>query len=237
MSRAQPVPSQPIAQVAELVLGGAVGRVVGAIRQRLFDGALVPGQRLVEADLMAEFDVGRGTVREALQRLSSDGLVALVRNRGAMVHRLSRREVTEQFAIREVLEGLAAGTAAHRIDEDGNRAVLERLWQRQQIAARQSTVAEYFRLNRDFHLLIVTMAGNQQLHRMLDHLHIRLFALQFKGALGLGDRDISFADHRRIADAILAGNAAAAQRAMRRHVRNSRQMVVQLPDSAFRPED
>lgn len=237
MSRAQPLPTEPLAQVAELVLGGAVGRVVGAIRQRLFDGTVVPGQRLVEADLMAEFDVGRGTVREALQRLSSDGLVDLVRNRGAQVHRLSRREVAEQFAIREVLEGLAAGTAARRVDEGTNRTTLERLWRRQQIAAGQSTVSEYFRLNRDFHILIMAMAGNRQLQRMLDHLHIRLFALQFKGSLGLADRDVSFADHRRIAEAILAGNAAAAQRAMRRHVRNSRQMVVHLPDTAFRPED
>lgn len=237
MTRALPVPAEPVAQVAELVLGGAVGRVVAAIRQRLFDGAYVPGQRLVEADLMAEFDVGRGTVREALQRLSSDGLVDLVRNRGATVHRLSRREVEEQFAIREVLEGLAAGTAARRIAEGGNRAALERLWQRQRIAARQSTITEYYRLNRDFHTLVMALAGNRQLHAMLDHLHVRLFALQFKGTLGLVHRDISFADHRRIVEAILAGNAAAAQRAMRRHVRNSHQMIVDLPDTAFRPED
>jgi DNA-binding GntR family transcriptional regulator len=243
MSRALPsaaLPPHPATTggtVAELVPGGAVGRVVAAIRQRLFDGQYVPGQRLVEADLMIELDVGRGTVREALQRLASDGLVDLVRNRGAVVHRLSRREVEEQFAIREMLEGLAAATAARRVDVAGNRTLFEREWRAQQESARQAGTGEYFRLNLDFHSAIMAMAGNRQLRRMLDHLHIRLFSLQFKGALGTSDRDTSFADHRRIAQAIMTGNAAAAQRAMRRHVRNSRLVIVGQPDTAFRPED
>src|SRR5688572_32960683 len=93
-----------------------------AIRTRILEGLLSPGQRLIESDLMAELDVGRSTIREAFLKLDAEGLVELRHQRGAIVRRLTRRDLAELFEVRERLEGLAAALAAARVDEGDNRA-------------------------------------------------------------------------------------------------------------------
>ncbi|UCE30896.1 MAG: GntR family transcriptional regulator, partial [Burkholderiales bacterium] len=87
---------------------------VARLREALLEGRFAPGQRLVEADLVATLGVSRSSVRSALERLAAEGLVRLSAHRGAVARRMSRREVEELYAIRERLEGLAAGLAAER---------------------------------------------------------------------------------------------------------------------------
>ncbi|MEQ8695189.1 MAG: GntR family transcriptional regulator, partial [Bauldia litoralis] len=104
---------------------GAVERAVAAIRERLLSGQFVAGQRLIEKDLVEITGIGRSSVLEALQRLATEGTVDLIRNKGAVVRSLSRKEVADILHIRENLEGMAAELAAGAIGEDGNRSKLE----------------------------------------------------------------------------------------------------------------
>src|SRR5919204_2708887 len=97
----------------------AVDRAADGIRERLLAGDYAPGQRLIEVELVEELQVGRNTVREALARLASDGVVKIEPHRGASVPRLSVKELEELYAVREVLEGLAARLAALNIRERG----------------------------------------------------------------------------------------------------------------------
>ena len=75
-------------------------------------GAFEPGSRLIEGDLTARFAVSRGPVREGLRRLSADGLIEHWPHRGAIVRRLTEREIRELFLIRIEMEALAARLAA-----------------------------------------------------------------------------------------------------------------------------
>src|SRR5690606_14547851 len=97
------------------------------IRQKILDGFLSPGQRLIEAELMTELDVGRSTIREAYLKLDSEGFVELRHQRGAVFKKMTRRDMAELFAIRERLEAMAAGLAALNIDKGDNRQRLERM--------------------------------------------------------------------------------------------------------------
>ncbi len=108
--------------------GQAVDYTVRRLRDAIFAGHLVPGQRLVAGDLTAEVGVSRGTILQAFQRLSADGLLEIVPNRGAIVRRLSRDQVRDLFQIRENLEGLAAQLAAENIGQGNNRAVFSEAW-------------------------------------------------------------------------------------------------------------
>src|SRR5690606_31492889 len=90
----------------------AVELVTAYIRQAMRDGRLVPGQRLVEPDLIATLGVSRGTVREALTRLQGEGLIEFERHRGARIRILTRAKVLELNQIRAVVEGLGARLAA-----------------------------------------------------------------------------------------------------------------------------
>ena len=82
------------------------------VRERIRLGRLVPGQRLVEADIVRDTGASRSKVREALQRLESEGLVSIEEFRGASVKRLGIDEVRQIYRARMALEGLAAAEFA-----------------------------------------------------------------------------------------------------------------------------
>lgn len=86
----------------------AVEDVVGQITDRLLDGKLVAGQRLVEADLMHDLSAGRGPIREALRILAGDGIVELMPNRGARVRSYTAQEIIEIMEVVATLQFLAA---------------------------------------------------------------------------------------------------------------------------------
>ena len=88
------------------------GAVADWVRERIRLGKLVPGQRLVEADMVRDTGASRSKVREALQRLESEGLVTIEEFRGASVRRLGIDEVRQIYQTRMALEGLAAGEFA-----------------------------------------------------------------------------------------------------------------------------
>ena len=92
--------------------GATVAFIVERLREDILAGRLPPGSRLIECDLTARFAVSRGPVREALRRLSADGLIEHWPHRGAVVRRLSAREIGELFQIRVEMEALAARLAA-----------------------------------------------------------------------------------------------------------------------------
>ena len=83
-----------------------------ALRQAITTGAITPGTRLTEAELATRLDVSRGTVRAALQRLMSEGLVTQRPYAGWEVARLTSRDAWELYTLRSSLEGLAARLAA-----------------------------------------------------------------------------------------------------------------------------
>ena len=68
--------------------------VAQRIRDAILDGAMRPGDRLVEADIAAELGVSRGPVREGIRLLAGEGLVMLRRNRGAVVCTTPRCRLT-----------------------------------------------------------------------------------------------------------------------------------------------
>jgi DNA-binding GntR family transcriptional regulator len=78
------------------------------LRQSILSGRLNPGNRLVERELIAMMGVSRTVIREALRQLESEGLVAIIPNKGPIVRTLTLEEAQDLYAIRSVLEGLAA---------------------------------------------------------------------------------------------------------------------------------
>jgi DNA-binding GntR family transcriptional regulator len=198
--------------------GTLISRLVQAITDAVARGELLPGQRLVEADLQQRFGAGRSSVREALQLLHSSGLVMIEANKGAAVRKLDARELQDFFAIREQLEGLAAQLAAHNMAQakPTQRKLLSTLMQRMEKAATQGDAQAYNLLNREFHQLLLTLSGNTQLQRLVAQLNLPILVQQFRGFM-----------HTCIAQAVLDGDGAAAQRLMQKHVRSGLKLVQQ----------
>lgn len=218
-------------------LTSQVDQAVQAINLGILEGRYAPGQRLIETELTREIGVSRNTLRAALRRLAADGLVHIEAFRGAMVARPSRKEMRELFEVREVLEALAARRSADNIDRPGLRERAEAV-ALPLLAVREDPpkADDHLWENRQFHDLVLELADNMHLGRVLDQLLMPVFQRAFFRVYDAALYKRSVADHRLILEAILAGDGAAAEDAMRAHVRWTAKLADNIPDSLFRPE-
>src|SRR6185503_10878816 len=149
-------------------------QVEGVLRRAIIDGQLAPGRRLTERELMEMTRVSRTLVREALRQLESDGLIAVIPNKGAVVRELTIPEGKELYAIRAVLEELAARLFVAHADE----AMLSALMQSAEkvIAAYQEDdYARVLETKNGFYDVLAEGAGSETLSAMLNTLRARIW--------------------------------------------------------------
>lgn len=133
-----------------------------AVRSMILSGELALGERLVEAKLTELLGVSRPPLREALQRLSHEGLVVTHPRRGAVVRTLTRHDVYEIVTLREELESYAVRIGVPVRDEQrlaDCRAALEAFAE----AGDQGDEGQFTQRKYDFHLSIVAAAGHSRL--------------------------------------------------------------------------
>jgi len=191
---------------------------INAIREQIRDGRLAEGQRLVVAEVTRRLGVSNGPVREAIRRLTGEGLVEITPHRGAAVREFSNRDVREIFEVREVLEGLAARLAAERIGQ-GDRDRLRAL--HEESKAVLAGGKGYIDHNQSFHEMIYALAGNERVREQARQLTLPIYRRRLHHLMDPGYARASAAEHALIVEAILEGDGAAAERAMRNHIRNS----------------
>jgi DNA-binding GntR family transcriptional regulator len=215
---------------------GALELALSALRNGIATGRYALGRRLVEAELITDLNVGRSTVREALRRLAGEGLVEIVRHRGAVVRRLTRRDVANLMLIRQTLEATSARLAAERIGVADHRprliAAIEHLRQ----AADPIDANVYAQGDHDLHHLIAQIGGNSQLEAILVRIWNALAAVQFWHHLPFPIYQVSMTGHEAVVKAILAGNGPAAARAMRRHLSGAAAVIGSMQDDRFAAE-
>ncbi len=203
----------------------------------ILNGRFAPGQRLIEAELTSDLGVSRGPVREAFRRLSAEGLIEIVPNRGAMVRRLSIVEALELFEIRTELEALAARLASVNMKDPRVRTAFEEaiapIWS---IEPRHST-ADYLLENQRFHAAVIAAAGNGQLVKLNQQMHLSLIMAQISSSLTSHVIGTSLHEHRMIATAIRARDAEAADAAIRDHLHRAQEFMRAMPPELFRRED
>jgi DNA-binding GntR family transcriptional regulator len=191
--------------------------LAGQIREAMLRGDYAPNQRLVEADLCEQHGVSRGTVRIALQELAADGLVEILRNKGARVRAISLAEAIEITEVRMVLEGLAAGRAAERVTAEEIQE-LEAIGQSMREAFARSELLRYSDLNARLHRRIREISGHRTTATIIERLGAQVIRHQFRLALQPGRPAVSLPQHERIIEAVVARNPEAAEAAMRAHL-------------------
>jgi DNA-binding GntR family transcriptional regulator len=209
----------------------AIDRVIAAVKNRIRDAHYSPGQRLIEPELVAELGVSRGSVREALHRLTAEGLVEWTRFKGASIIRMSARQVSDFLELRELIEGCAAGCAARRLDADGRRSLVQL---QRSPNARSKLPGNYDAYNNEFHALVLRLSGNAEISGVLDHTRLPIFRLQFNKVLLQPDQIAqSKADHARVVQHILKRNPKGAESAMRVHIQHSAACMLAAPSHFF----
>ncbi len=210
----------------------SVQSVVSAVTEAVRSGRLVPGHRLVEAEYVKRLNVSRSTVREAFQRLVADGLLHFERHRGVTVRQLSRKEVQDLYQVRASLEGLAARLAAPVLAKAPKK--LESLQARMDKAVAKGDMAAFSRGNVAFHQLIHDAADNALASELNERFAHSLYWLQFRVMVDAARVFDTNAGHRKVTAALIAGDAAKADRTMQAHIRDAHALVEALPDDHFK---
>jgi DNA-binding GntR family transcriptional regulator len=156
-------------------------QVLDELRQSIIAGRLNPGERLVERELISMLGVSRTVIREALRQLESEGLVAIIPNKGPVVRTLTVEEARDLYAIRAVLEGLAARLFVEQADD----AQIERLAQALSIvdqACGSGDAEKLLETKNSFYEILFEGAKSSTLSSMLGMLHGRIWRWR---ALGL----------------------------------------------------
>ncbi|GGL79728.1 GntR family transcriptional regulator [Wenxinia marina] len=208
---------------------GAVDTAYRFIRHAIITGELTPGESLREARLAERIGVSRTPVREALTRLSAEGLVVLERYRRGHVAEFSLEDVAEVFRLRGKLEGHGARRAARRISE-ADLARLEDVEARLEAAFAEfgwhEHLALFDELNNEFHGIIAAAADSPRLDRILAS-SLELPASIFnRYSEPVEDRTRrTHVQHRQIIDALKARNPDWAEAAMAGHLYS----IIHLP--------
>lgn len=193
-------------------------RVYRAIYDAVQTRRLGPGVKLKEVELTQLFKVSRGSVRSALLRLASKGLVEMAPSRGAMVTRLTPDDCAQLFTARRAIECVLVETLARTATPD-IVARLRRHVAAQDEAFRTGLKEEGHRLALGFHRLIAELAGNKMLAKFVDDLLARMPLVIL--TLGATHADqASEGEHLELVDAIAAGDAARARTLMDHHLRH-----------------
>ena len=179
-------------------------------------GRFGPGDRLIAEALATELGMSRMPVREAIQRLSSEGLLVTRPNRGSTVPGLTVDEIAEIFEIRSVLEGLAARLAAPQIDRAA-RTELDALQRAMRISERAEDgawTAHHVRL----HSFIASLSRRPKLIRQIDTLmlatepYLRIYRNHVRKSRSADEA------HRILLDIVKRGDAESSEAAMRQHI-------------------
>jgi DNA-binding GntR family transcriptional regulator len=195
------------------------------LREAIVDGEFEPGLTLIENRLASWCGVSRTPVREALLRLEEDGLVE--RKDGLIrVRVLTPEEILAIYDVRIVLEQEAARRAAKRRSDFDTIEILRLC----KIFADvdPSDESEIIRRNRDFHRAIWQATRNPFLVDMIARLNLLLGPQAIRTLVHPGRLDEAIAEHRAIAEAVVAQDADAAAEAATEHFRRARDIILEV---------
>ncbi|MCM2410524.1 MULTISPECIES: GntR family transcriptional regulator [unclassified Streptomyces] len=208
----------------------------GPLRERVYDAllelittrALRPGQHLVESELAGHLGVSRQPVREALQRLNTEGWVDLRPAQGAFVHEPTEEEADQLLSVRTLLEAEAARLAAANAGTAGI-AALEELCAKGEQAVAADDVDLAVATNAAFHAKVMELAGNVVLAELAGQVdrRVRWYYTPVARQRGTG----SWIEHRSLIAAISSRDEQQATAIMRAHTEHTRRTYHEREES------
>ncbi len=201
------------------------GSLVDRLRAAIVLGTVAPGERLVQADLAAQFGVSRIPLREALHVLHGEGLVVIEPNRGTVCRPLEPRDLSDLYTLRIALEGLAVSAAAERFVD--LRAATERMSAQALAAHAAGDLNRLIALDRDFHAALSDGAGNGHLARAFGSCWSQIMrGMHFYFTI-TAYRDDVWAEHLAVAQAVALGDSAGALALATAHIGVSRTAILE----------
>ncbi|MGV9349270.1 GntR family transcriptional regulator [Streptomyces spiralis] len=203
-------------------------RIADQLRERILDGRLPPGSRIVQDELAEELHTSRLPVREALRILEARGLVTLRANQGAWVSRMDMRECTLNYQIRERLEPFLLAQSAPRLTIED----IDELSRLQERIEQTEDVEEFLVLDRELHWATYRHHEAEELASIVARLWdtTQHYRRAFTRLAGDRRRWIIGAEHRLLIEALRDQDLTSAQRILELHIRRTRVELAHHPE-------
>ncbi len=195
-------------------------KVYSELQDAILMGTFKKGEALTELALSEKLGVSRTPVRGALSRLSEEGLVELIPNRGAVVIGITKEDLIDIYRIRMRLEGLASAMAAEKITETEKKELIDTA-ELSEFYIMKNDGERIKELDTQFHQTIYKASGSRMLEKVLSDLHRNIKAYRKVSLTSPGRAERSAEEHREILNAILRGDSAEADRLTSLHVEHA----------------
>ena len=203
------------------------------IRNRIAEHQLLPGSKLREQEIAAEFGLSRAHVREIFGALEQRGLIVRVPNRGAMVAYLDAKQAINLYYVREALEALAVRLAAKSAPKGTWDDLLKRLNPAIEAKLRKGEYAEYEAILGELNRRVIQHTNNPILADMLDRIHDRTQVMARRVVVLQGRAELGFDLHRKLAKALAAGDAETAAAVKGKIIATARESIDRYRDFIF----
>jgi DNA-binding GntR family transcriptional regulator len=200
------------------------GQVFDLVKNAILANNYSPNQRLNEVELSSSLGVSRGPIREALQKLSYEGLVRLVPNKGAFVINFTLKEVEDIFELREYLEVMAVRLAAQRADQSDYRKLSELLKATEQIIEKNRNAS--YPWDSDFHVKIAQCTYNQELAEYINRLNAQTHLIRYRSGSRPGRAAGAFKEHVEIYRSLCEKNCEKSEHLMMQHIRTAKNNIM-----------
>jgi DNA-binding GntR family transcriptional regulator len=210
-------------------------RIYASITAALLQGRLRPGAQLVERDLAAAFGCTRGALRKVLARLGFEGKLVLEANRGAFVPSPSEEDIRQVYRARQIVEAGIVAALCGALSAQHKRSLRAHV-RSEEKALRAGALEDSVRLAGQFHVLLTELAGGAELLGLVGQLVAKteLYKALFDPSKG---STCSADEHTQIIDALESGDLAAALAAMREHLAELEERVVEQVRKSAAGED
>lgn len=198
----------------------------------IITGEIPQGQKLNEAELAERFGMGRGPVREALRHLEGMRLVTRIPNAGARVVVLDRKTLSDLYAVREALEGMACHIAATQMTGEEIEQLSKLLDSHEkQIEKQGGKMYLQSEGDLDFHYRIVRGSRNEMLMDLLGGEQYQLLRMcRYRTSRNAQRTRPALHQHRQIVEALAQRDGVLAEMLMRRHIQGAWRSVSELID-------
>ncbi|MGB7605021.1 MAG: GntR family transcriptional regulator [Lutisporaceae bacterium] len=204
--------------------------VFETIRNAIISGSLKPGERLMEVQMAERLGVSRTPIREAIRKLELEGLIIMLPRKGAYVADLSVKDLTEVLEIRAALEGMAAGLAVTRINEEEIEE-LELIALKFHKALENGNLEELIFQDSQFHEAIFKASRNERLIQLNNNLREQVQRFREMYLKKVNRSKKTSREHYDIVEAISSRDISKAEKLARKHIETTENAILEMMES------
>ena len=201
--------------------------IYNEILEDIANGKLYPGEKLVESDLAKKFNVSRSPVREALLQLEREGFIVHRKNVGAVVRKISAKELSDTYELVALLEEFALENVTDSFTEE-DISFLKSLQEAMEDSIKNRRFSAYVELNSKFHRFFVEKSRNEILWKVVSNLRRSIYRVVVEGQTLPLHTDEYLASHRKIIELVARRDIVGAANLMRSHVLDARRFLMEI---------